>query len=112
MFKDKYRSIYIKLVFKPKSWFEQKHCLSFGKAFEPGGCLEIGLEQSLHISVDSVPKSMLGLHKDGVSQRLRNSEKDKYTTCSTFYYKLQGGVVVIWIMMEGDLDGKFSLFKL
>lgn len=37
---------------------------------------------------DSVPKSMLGLHKDSVSLRLRNSEKDKYTTHSTFYCKV------------------------
>jgi len=50
------------------------------------------LEQSLHISVDSVPKSMIGLYMDGVSQRLRNSEKDKYTTHSSFYYKLQDSV--------------------
>lgn len=84
------RQIYLSMFkYKTSIWTEILILTSFGKASQPEGCLEIGLEQSLHISVDSVPKSMLGLHKDGVSQRLRNSEKDKYTTHSAFYYKLQ-----------------------
>jgi len=36
---------------------------------------------------------MIGSYMVGVSQRLRNSEKDKCTTHSSFYYKLQDSVV-------------------